>query len=98
LHKKLAAVLAFASIGFVTLVGAGSPASAATVAPVVGPQLTAVSVPSAEIARRSWTRLSDYEQLWMCKEAGQALIDSGQFTNFSCQYRRGVYELWVLFP
>jgi hypothetical protein len=96
LRRKLAALLTGASIGLVGLVGTASPASATTTTGV-GTQAAVVAASSTEFARRSWVHRWDYEHLWECKEHGEQLILAGIITNYSCQYRRGVYELWVIY-
>jgi hypothetical protein len=96
LRNKLAALLAGATLTLFSLVGVAAPAGAAPSATGTDTAVVAPAATSTEFIAYSWFHHSTFEQLWMCKEAGQALIDEGLYQNFSCQYRHGEYELWVL--
>jgi hypothetical protein len=95
--RILGRLMAGAALALVAFVGAHLPASADTNA---GAPVSAVSyhdstAPAGDFTVLSWRYYFTYDTRAECKDIGLSLVEEGLYSNYSCQYRNGRYELWV---
>lgn len=76
------------------LTGVAGAATAAQAAPASASTATVAHAPSI-VENLGWAFAGYYDTLRSCKDEGNFLYDIDQITNYSCQYSKGRYELYV---
>jgi hypothetical protein len=97
-RKRFARLLAIFAFVAAALVGTALPASASTTATtthVAAVSSTQLHQTRPDIPRSYWYIYGTFQSLGDCKAMGNALVDAGEVQNYSCQYDRGEYDLWV---
>ncbi|WP_117210691.1 hypothetical protein [Allorhizocola rhizosphaerae] len=100
LRTGLAKLLVTASIILAPAIALAAPAGAAVApgtAAVASHQGAPVSGDSPVITPMSWHYFDSFDSLRACKDMGNLLYDNNFINNYSCQYRNGKYELWVVY-